>query len=190
MLAKKLRERTDNTHTLSGDALRHTLKELLPGKDYLAYDVEMEEQYLGFYAKHADHALRELKTQGRHMWGFTKRYIEAIKYESDASLIVDGIDLWPDLIKELTIPYKAIFLIDTSPDQWSRVIEQKDQYDWLSSRNLTQQQIVAWAHMSALRSEMLKNLCITNDFKYFDIAELGFSSAQESALKYLTNTLQ
>ncbi len=80
---------------------------------------------------------------------------------------------------------REVYLIDTSPDQWRRIVGFDDEPSWIWQRQMTLDQVKAWSEYSAYRSRKLQNECQKLAKSCIDLAEYGFESAQELAFELL-----
>lgn len=186
MVAKKLRLARPGARSLSGDSFRRSLKPHLPQK-YDGFDVTSEAGYIDYYTNHQPEALQGLRQQADALREYYACYIESTQHESDDDLILDGIDIWPDSFSA-DKNYREIYLIDTSPDQYQRVLQHDNEHSWMRARGMTPEQIKVWAAFSAVRSQRIKDLCEQNQKKYIDLAATDFNEAQDEALAYLTKS--
>lgn len=171
---------------VSGDALRQTVKPLLP--DFRrSLDIADTEEYITYYEQQTDAAVSEARQRSRKLWPCIERYITSLNYEWTGDIIIESIDIWPEFIYDIKLPYVAAFLVDTSDNQADRVIAHKSAQDWMSGHNLTNHQIQAWAVFNAARSREIM-LEAKENYYAQDVGIVGFERAQQSALEYLLLT--
>ena len=120
------------------------------------------------------------------LWPYIERYIVAYYNESGDDLIVESVDIWPQLIHRLDVPHKAIFMIDSNAAQWKRVTSHLGEKDWIVTNRLSPEQIEAWASYNAPRGKRIIELSGRYGYNFEDIAEIGFEAAQDAALIRLT----
>lgn len=184
-LAKKLLAQKPGAAYLSGDSFRSTLKPVLPVFHTSSVDAADPTAYIAYYKEHTEQAIDETITRAEALWPFIERYITAYGRESDGDLIIESVDIWPQLIHQLTVPHKAMFMIDTDATQWKRVTAHLGENDWITAKGLTPEQIEAWASYNAPRGSRIITLCEQYGYPYKDIAALGFEAAQDTALQEL-----
>ncbi len=182
-LARRLRKDID-AQVISGDALRHSLIEQLPPEWF----PDLFEHTFDPFNKFETDEMRvtRLRRRDESMWGFFWRYAEAAGNEDD-SVIIDG-NIWPDFVHELNSEHKAVFLVDTSPDQAKRIIATRDQggpNDWMKNDHYSDDRIKEWAQFKTMRSQLVIDLCKKFDYPYFDIKDQGMDGTQERAFEYL-----
>lgn len=182
-LAKKLLHQKPGAAYLSGDSFRSALKPVLPVFHTSGVDASNPEAYIAYYKKHTEQAIDETIVRAEALWPFIERYITAYSHESDGDLVVESVDIWPQLIHQLDIPHKAMFLVDTDATQWKRVTEHLSENDWITTKGLTLEQIEAWASYNAPRGNRIIELCEQHGYSYQDVATLRFEAAQDAALQ-------
>lgn len=141
--------------------------------------------YIKYYKEHTEKAIDEALKQAESLWQFMERYIVAYSHESSGDLIVESIDIWPQLIGRLDVPHRAIFLVDTNPQQWKRITTQPGENDWITAKGLTPEQVKAWALYSAARGSRIIEACRKYDYGFEDVATRGFEATQVVALQKL-----
>lgn len=187
-LAKSFIQEKPGTMYLSGDSLRQSVRPVLPDFHTSGVDTDNPAKYIDYYKEHTDEAIDETIRRAELVWPFIERYIVAHSFESDSDLIVESVDIWPHLVSKLDMPHKAIFMVDSDSKQWRRVTKYLGQNDWITNKKLTGEQIEAWAMYNAPRGERIIKESAKFGYQYKDIAEIGFESAQSSALEWLLNT--
>lgn len=191
-LAREIRQSTD-MHTLSGDAFRTTLRKTTTKGTFPTLHVPRAEKIHGeqaFIEHHTIEAETEIKAkraQAKFVWPFIENYLRAIEHESDDSVIVESIDVWPDLIALSGLAHKAAFLVNTSPDQAGRIISARgtDPYDWMHENRYSDERIYAWSEFNIQRSNLIKDLALNAGYLCVDLAETPFPEGQKSAREYL-----
>jgi len=122
-------------------------------------------------------------------WAFYRKYLEiAAEKAPDDDILMDG-NLWPDLVQTLQLPHRAVFLIDTSVEQFRRVIAIRDsdtnQNNWM--QGYSDEGLVRWAKMNAARSQRYVLYCEKYNYPYFDLAQHDIAHAQQLAFEHLIN---
>lgn len=186
-LAKKLLSMLPNAAYLSGDSLRQSLKPVLPIFHTSGVNADTPEDYIRYYRQHTEQAIDETLKRAEALWPFIARYIKAYQQETDGDLIVESVDIWPQFVSQLEITHKAVFLVDTDATQWRRVIEHIGENDWITAKNLSSEQIEAWAFYNAPRGNRIIETASQYKYSFYDVAKLGFESTQENALAELKN---
>ncbi len=183
MLAKRLLKALPNAAYLSGDSFRQALKPVLPVFHTSGVNADDPKAYIQYYTEHTDEAIDETVRRAEVIWPFMERYIHAYSHERKDDLIVESVDVWPQYVDQLSVPHKAVFLVDSNSTQWQRVTEHLGQNDWITNKHLTQDQIEAWALYNAPRSKRVMQTAKQYGYDFFDIAELGFVEAQAESLQ-------
>lgn len=191
-LAREVRRSTD-MQTLSGDAFRTTLRKTAPRGTFPTLHVARAEKIQdeqAFIERHSTNAAVEIETkraQAEFVWPFIENYLRAIEHESEDSVLVESIDVWPDLISVSGLCHRAAFLVNTSPDQAERIISTRetDPYDWMHENRYSDDRIRAWTEFNVQRSNLIKELAITTGYLCVDLAETTFSEGQATAKAYL-----
>jgi len=184
-LAQSLLKRLDNAAYLSGDALRKSVKPLMPEFHDGGTNADNEKSYIDYYVQHTDVAVKEARSRSDLFWPFIERYIDAFSHGSSQDLIIDSVDIWPHLVQDLSQPFKTIYLVDTDSTQWNKIKKYPAENDWMHSKGLSDEQIKAWAIYNAPRSQAVVDECIELGCTYIDVAHTDFESAQRLALDYL-----
>lgn len=194
-LAAEIRQ-TTGMQALSGDALRTSLRKASilgtfpvlhsPRPEKIQDDEE-------FIRRHTELATQEVEAkheQARFVWPFIEKYVEAIEHESGEPVVVDSIDVWPDIIATSGLSHRAAFLVNTSQTQADRIISTRgtDPYDWIHENNYSDDRIRAWSQFNAERSVTIRELADMNGYYCVDLAEISFDEAQASAREYLLAT--
>jgi 2-phosphoglycerate kinase len=182
-LAARVRGNIDG-QVLSGDAFVNALKENLDSSwvpDIYEHDVASIKEM-----PNDDAAIDRLRRRDEKMWQFYHSYIRtAVEDAPGDDLLLEG-NLWPDFLELFSLPHKAVFLIDTSPQQVERlktIQDSGDNNNWM--RNFTDERLGAWANFNAIRSERYAKLCKKHGYRYFDIASDGVGKVLDDAYEYL-----
>lgn len=149
-LAERARKHIDG-QVLSGDAVVAALKSVLKSEwspDLFEHKAHPLEQI-----HTASEKVDRLRRRDKVAWQFYEEYLRtAIGDASHDDVLIEG-NLWPDFISNLGLPHKAVFLIDTSPEQVGRLIEIRDSNgdnDWM--KHFSDEELAEWAKFNALRS--------------------------------------
>jgi adenylate kinase family enzyme len=165
---------------VSLDALRHSLSAVASGRTKKNLDVAPSHQNLNVHKW-----VKLLRKRDKILWQGSLSYLELMNKNSD-NVYMEGC-IWPDFISGLEIPYKAVFMIDTSPNQHERLIntanDKSTHNNWQKEKS--REWLQGWSKYNRYRSLRYKELANKHDMMVFDIGELGFSKAQELAIKYL-----
>ncbi len=183
MLAERVRKHIDG-QVLAGDAFVASLhKNLKP--EWLPDLFEHKNDTID-HLRLPEEKIDRLRRRDKVSWEFYEAYLEtAIGDAADENVLIEG-NLWPDFIHLLKLPHKAVFLIDTSPNQVERLIQIRDangDNDWME--NFSDEEMVKWATFNAKRGERYVKLCEKYDYLYFDIASLGMEQAADDAFHAL-----
>jgi hypothetical protein len=126
-----------------------------------------------------------LRDRDRTVWTGAKAYLAAATDNND-DVLMEGC-LWPDYIAELEVPFRAVFLVDTSPNHADRLIavarSESTHNNWMREHNDAWMR--RWAKYNIARSERYKQLGDEYNQPVFDIADSGIAQAQAAALEYL-----
>jgi 2-phosphoglycerate kinase len=182
-LARMVRKEVD-AQVISGDALRHSLIEQLTPEWFPELFEHTIDPFNEFETD--EMKIMRLRRRDEAMWGFYWRYAEAAAKEED-DVLIDG-NLWPDFIHTFPLEHRAVFMVDTSPDQAKRLIAIRDYQepnDWMREANYSNEKIIKWAKFNLLRSRLVIDLCKKHGYPYFDIKDDGMDSTQARALDYL-----
>jgi hypothetical protein len=182
-LARKFRKHIDG-QIIAGDAFVHALKTNLEPSwmpDIFDHDIA----HVGVERAKAE--VDRLRRRDETMWQFYQAYLRTAHEDAPADdLLLEG-NLWPDYMELFELPYRAVYLIDTSVDgQVGRLAGIRDSLsdnNWM--RSFTDEKLHEWAEFNALRSQRYRELCQVNSARCFDIAELGIEGAQRQAFEYL-----
>ena len=191
-LALEIRKSMD-IQTLSGDAFRTSLRKTSPYGTFPALHVARAEKIrdeAAFIEHHSVNAGMEIEAkrqQATFVWPFIENYLRAVEHESGSSVLVESIDVWPDLIAASGLHHRAAFLVNTSPDQADRIISSRgrDPYDWMHQNEYSDGRIVAWSEFNMRRSEMIRDMAEKAGYLCLDLAEVSFSDSQVVARDYL-----
>jgi uridine kinase len=182
-LATQVRRRIDG-QVLSGDAFVHALRDNL--RSEWVPDI-FDHEVADIVAMSSDDAsIDRLRRRDETMWQFYAAYLRgaAAKTPHD-DVLIEG-NIWPDFLELLSLPHKAVFLVDTSPAQYERLVAIRNgtsDNNWM--KDFSDKKMIEWAAFNARRSERYVALCKVNDRRYFDIAEHGVERAEQLALEYL-----
>lgn len=191
-LARAVR-RTADAQAVSGDAFRDALrKSTEPGTIPILHQPRAEktadeQEFIDYHTLRTDEEIVKKREQASLVWSFLANYLVTINRESHDNVVVESIDVWPDLIAINGLRHRAVFMVDTSMQQWERIAATrgKDNGDWMHANNYSDARIEAWSAFNVRRSEMIKGLCQEHDYPYVDLAEVGFEEGQQLALKEL-----
>lgn len=184
-LAKRVRKHIDG-QVISADAFQASLHEVL--KPEWEPDI-----FIDVINPIRDNQPDELKVKrGRErdnaMWQFFAGYLKEVVHISDDDVLLDGM-LWPDFIAAFPLRHKAVFLVDTSPNQAERLIKIRDDggsdNNWMGEHQYSDDKIRKWVSFDIARSRLYISLCKKYNYPYFDIADGGMKVAEARAFEYL-----
>lgn len=122
------------------------------------------------------------------MWQFFTGYLKEASRISSDDILLDGM-LWPDFIAAFPLKHRAVFLVDTSPDQAERLIKIRDddgsENNWMGEHQYSDDRIRRWVNFDIARSQLYIDLCKKYNYPYFDIADGGMQVAENRAFEYL-----
>lgn len=191
-LAREVRTST-NMQSLSGDAFRTTLRKTAEHGTFpvlhtpRAEKIPDEKSFVDYHSTNAHLEVEAKRTQANFVWPYIENYIHAIEHESADSVLVESIDVWPDLIALSGLEHRAAFLVNTSPEQAERIIASRglDPYDWMHQNEYSDARIRAWSNFNAQRSTLIQNLAEKAGYLCVDLAEVSFADGQAAAKDYL-----
>lgn len=182
-LAARVRKEIDG-QVLAGDAFVHALQANLKPEwvpDIFDHNVASVSQATGTDAK-----IDRLRRRDEAMWQFYQSYIEtAVDDAPNDDVLLEG-NIWPDFLELFEQKHAAVFLIDTSPLQYERLLNIRDgdsDNNWMQS--FSNEKMHEWAAFNARRSERYKELCQKHGYAFFDIATLGIEEAERQAFSHL-----
>ena len=183
-LAARVRKQVDG-QVLSGDAFTEMLRKNLSPEwvpDIYDHDMAPVRDMPDNTAK-----IDRLRRRDEAMWQFFSAYIRTAMEDAPSDDILLEGNVWPDYLENFVYPHKAVFLIDTSPNQVERLRQIRDDggsdNNWMS--HFTDDHLLDWARFNAERSLRYSQLCKQRGYVYFDIAELGIQGAEDAAAGYL-----
>lgn len=179
--------------SLSGDAFRTTLRKTAELGTFpvlhapRAEKIPDEKSFVDHHSTNAHLEIDSKRAQAKFVWPFIENYIHAIEHESSDSILVESIDVWPDLIALSGLQHRAAFLVNTSPEQAERIIASRgsDPYDWMHENEYSDARIRAWSNFNAQRSLLIQNLAKEAGYLCVDLAEVSFAAGQALAKDYL-----
>ena len=182
-LAERVRKYI-NGQVIAGDAVTAALQKVFTPEwspDLFVHKVDpLSKMHL------ASEKIDRLRRRDETAWDFYQAELEtAVKNATHDDNLIEG-NLWPDFIRTLTLPHKAVFLVDTSPKQATRLIDIRDSdgdNDWM--KHYSNEEMVEWAKLNVLRSERYIKLCQKHSYPYFDIAKFGIEDASDEAFHAL-----
>ena len=194
-LAREVRRSTD-MHTLSGDAFRTTLRKTAPRGTFpnlhvaRAEKIQDEQAFIDHHSVNAAVEIETKRSQAKFVWPFIENYLSAVEHESEDTVLVESIDVWPDLIAASGLSHRAAFLVNTSPEQAERIISTRetDPYDWIHENRYSDDRIRAWSEFNVQRSKFIKNLAANVGYLCVDLAETSFAQGQNIAKGYLLDS--
>ena len=129
--------------------------------------------------------IQQLRCRDAIVWEGVRTYLDVAAPNGD-DVLMEGC-LWPDYVSELEYDYRAVFLVDTSPDLANRLItaaaDPNTHNNW--QRNKSPEWIKSWAQHNIVRSEYYKELCQQYNQPVFDIADSTIQQAQDAATEFL-----
>lgn len=191
-LAREVRIST-NVQALSGDAFRTTLRKTTERGTFpvlhapRAEKIPDEKTFINRHSTKAHLEIEAKRAQAKFVWPYIENYIRAVEHESTDSVLVESIDMWPDLIAVSGLRHRAAFLVNTSADQAERIIASRgaDSYDWMHENQYSDERIRAWSDFNARRSTLIRSLAEEAGYLCVDLAEVSFSDGQTMAKNYL-----
>lgn len=183
-LARKVRREIDG-QVIAGDAFVASLQSNLRAEwvpDIYDHKVAPVVKVHGHEAK-----INRLRQRDEMMWQFYEAYIKAAAADSPQDdLLLEG-NIWPDSLKYFSLSHRAVFLVDTTPNQADRLMAIRDSKtndnNWM--QDYSDERIAEWALFNIARSERYIALCRQYDYVYFDINDGGMGIAQREAFEYL-----
>ena len=184
-LAKRVRKHIDG-QVISADAFQASLHEVL--KPEWEPDI-----FIDVINPIGDQGSDEAKVKrGRErdnaMWQFFAGYLKEAFHISNDDILLDGM-LWPDFIAALPLKHRAVFLVDTSPNQAERLIKIRDDggsdNNWMDEHQYSDEKIRKWVSFDIARSRLYIDLCKKYGYHYFDINDGGMRVAETRAFEYL-----
>lgn len=110
-------------------------------------------------------------------WPFLRDWVEEhAAYGKDFLLV--GI-VWPHLLKELRVPHRAVFLVDTDDAHVDRAVEIAKSgglNNWMS--DWPEDQIRRWGDYNLRRGRYFKDQAELHGYPVFDVAEHGYELSQ------------
>jgi hypothetical protein len=183
-LAARIRKEIDG-QVIAGDAFMHALYDNLQPEwlpDLFDHKVDPVTVIHDPEAK-----VDRLRRRDIVMWQFYQAYMATATADAlGDDILLEG-DVWPDSLGTFVLPHKAVFLIDTSPNQVDRLTAIRDangDNDWM--RGYSDRKLAEWAEFNIIRSKRYIALCEQYGYRYFDIAESGIADAEQRAFEYLT----
>lgn len=191
-LAREIRTSTD-MQSFSGDAFRTALRKTAERNTISvlhaprAEKIPDEKSFIDHHSVNAHLEIEAKRAQARFVWPFIENYIFAVEHESTDSVLVESIDVWPDLIALSGLWHRAAFLVDTSPEQAERIIASRgsDPYDWMHENEYSDARIRAWSDFNVQRSMLIQNLAEEVGYLCVDLANVSFAAGQALAKDYL-----
>jgi uridine kinase len=183
-LARKVRT-AFNAQSVSGDAIVASLKRTLQS-DWVPDIFDKIHNPVSHSDPH-DKQIERLRERDQYMWRFATEYITSVEYDGNDSIVFEG-GLWPDFDMNFKPSVMAVFMVDTSVDRATKLIEMRDsphtQNNWMKIGGWSDETITTWAQFDVYRSQQIIKLCKQYDLQYFDIAEHGIEYAQDLAIEY------
>lgn len=126
-----------------------------------------------------------LRARDKVVWIGAQAYLNAAAEYND-DVLMEGL-LWPDYVSELRHPYKAVYMVDTSPAHAANILaaarSDSTHNNWMKDRS--DEWIAKWAEYNIERSKLYIALGRAYSQPVFDVAEYGYDEAQQKALEYL-----
>lgn len=127
-----------------------------------------------------------LRRRDETMWQFYQSYIEtAVEDTPGDDILLEG-NIWPDFLELFKLKHEAVFLIDTSPMQYERLLKIRDgdsDNNWM--QDFSDEKMHEWAEFNVRRSRRYVELCSKYDYAFFDIATTGIEEAEHLAFAHL-----
>lgn len=190
--AREVRRATD-IHTLSGDAVRNTLRRVVAYGTFpelhcpRAEKIPDERAFIEHHTTNVGLEIEAKRQQARFVWPFLEGYLREIEHESGEPVLLESIDVWPDLIAASGLHHRAAFLIDTSLEQADRIIATRDTdpYDWMHQNGYSDDKIRAWSNFNIQRGRLLRDLAAEAGYLCVDLAEVTMTESQTAVSEYL-----
>ncbi len=183
-LAKMVRKEIDG-QVIAGDAFVRSLQDSL-NPDWLP-ELFVHTKAPVQNVTAPEEKIARLRRRDATSWRFYKGYLQAAIDASSDDVLIEG-NIWPDFLPEFVLPFRAVFLIDTSPDQAMRLRTIRDSNsdnNWM--RDFSDEKMDEWARFNVLRSQHYIGYCQKHRFTYFDIADHGIEKAELLAFEHLLN---
>lgn len=184
-LARRVRKHIDG-QVIDADAFQYSLHEVLKPEWEPNIFIDMINPISDELSDEAK--VKRARERDGTMWNFFASYIQEAARVSHDDVLLDGM-LWPDFISSLQHRHRAVFLVDTSPDQAGRLIAIRDnpqsEHNWMDERRYSDERIHRWVSFNITRSQLYMDLCRKYNYHYFDIKDGGMQVAQDRAFEYL-----
>lgn len=128
-----------------------------------------------------DEWLSKLIEKDEAWWPFLKEWVEEYhQYGKDFLLV--GI-VWPHLLKELDLPHRAVFIVDTDELHVERLVAIAQQESQLNNwqRGWDETEVRRWAEFNRLRALHFKEQAEIHGYPVFDVAQHGYEGSQALA---------
>jgi hypothetical protein len=182
-LAARVRKEIDG-QVLAGDAFTHALQANLEPEwvpDIFDHAVANVSTVTNPEAK-----IDRLRRRDEAMWQFYQSYMQTAADDASADDILLEGNIWPDFLEAFELKHRAVFLVDTSPQQYERLLNIRDSdsdNNWM--QGFSDEKMREWAEFNTKRSERYVALCERSGYAIFDIAQVGIEEAEQAAFSYL-----
>ena len=185
-LAKRVRKKIDG-QVISADAFQASLHEVL--KPEWEPDIFIDVVNPIRDNQPVEAKVKRGRERDNAMWQFFAGYLhEAHRISGEDDILLDGM-LWPDFIAAFPLRHRAVFLVDTSPEQAERLIAIRDSNssdnNWMSAHHYSDRKIQKWVDFNIARSQLCIELCKKYNYRYFDINDGGMQVAETRAFEYI-----
>jgi 2-phosphoglycerate kinase len=173
----------------SADGIRFMLRDLLKSEDvpelfrfakYVSNDPAMTHSVMSDHQKALDIQIAE----SRIVWHSIRSFIQN-SLEDDHDLLIEGLAIMPDFIKDLNCDLRVVFLGNQSDDHVTTVTHfaRNNPHDWM--HNLDDETIISFAELNKTYSQFIQQEALQYKLPYIEIRDDTFDLDIKSALNIL-----
>ena len=173
----------------SSDAIRYMLRQVI------SRDAKPDLFHLGKFTSNDPERVEYLKTHSMDIvnvqnkeavivWKSVKDFIHS-NLEDGFDVLIEGIHILPEFVKQLDCDYKAVFLGNKSDNHFQTILNfaRKNENDWMHS--LEDETIEAFSIFNKTFSQYIETEANKYDLTYIEMHDDNFESDIESALDSL-----
>ena len=173
----------------STDAIRYTLRRVIdkntsPALFNVGKFTSNNPEQRQYLKDNLEEVINKQNDESAIVWKSTVDFIHS-NLEDGFDVLIEGIAVLPNLVKQLDCEYSAIFLGNQSPDHFETILQaaHQNQNDWL--HNLEDETIEAFCLFGQAFSRHLESEANAHQLKYIEVSDKDFADSMKAALDFL-----
>lgn len=174
----------------STDAIRYVLRRTHGAEQnsglFVIHNHNTDDTEMARYLNDSHAVLQDQIAEIKAVWPAVQNYIKS-NIEDGWDVVIEGIHILPELLKELDVDYNVVFVGNKSPEHIVQILShaKNTETDWLHTHS--DDVIEGWAQFTKQYSEYISAEAAKNGMIYIDVHDESFETDLKMALETLLN---